>query len=194
MGTHGNEIREPAARIVVTVVPAEGRAVRRAAARLRPLARRYRGTVLEDKGTSISFHVRCLAPGLQHEALATARRLLNGGRERRMLRPSGGKKVWESHPRSSRGKRGAGQMLMRRWHGIRWRDRAFPIYIGDDRTDRSALAYVRSGGLAAWIPSEGIPDGAPFLLAGPREVERFLALLLRRIEQGGEGGTRRQAL
>jgi trehalose 6-phosphate phosphatase len=132
--------------------------------RLRQLATRLPGTILEDKGLSVALHYR-QAPHLESEVHGETRAIVRslGGRivllEGRMvveLRLEGANKA----------------DAIREFLGETPFKGRRPIFIGDDVTDQRALEEVeRIGGLSVAV---GDRVGAMLRVSGPRDVHVFL--------------------
>ena len=120
----------------------------RAHARLAPHEARYPGLWLEDKGVSLSIHLRELGPGARREV----RRDL--GRLRARLEPSlhviDNRLDIELVPKAVAGKGAAVCRLLSAPRLVE----ALPVYFGDDLSDEPAFDAVRSG-IAVLVGSRG---------------------------------------
>jgi trehalose 6-phosphate phosphatase len=63
------------------------------------------------------------------------------------------------------------------------RPSAYPIYIGDDRTDEDAFRALEQHGIGILVTEEPRPTAASYSLGNPAEVERFLRELVARISR-----------
>ncbi len=134
--------------------PVDAASVEMARARLKALAQRLPGTLIEDKGESVSLHYR-QAPDAADAALAEARVVEAESRGRLRLLP--GKMVVELVPAGfDKGKAVARLMEMPPFAG------RTPVFVGDDVTDEAGFAVVnRLGGLSVRIgPAEQTGAGA----------------------------------
>lgn len=171
-GNHGLEIRGPGVSFLHPEAAGARPALDRVKKEWTALLPRFRGTLVEDKGLSVTFHYRRVHPSLaeeaRNEALAAARRT----GEKEELRMTGGKMVVEVRPSVQWGKGEALRYLLGRW-GYR-RDSDLAVVIGDDETDRDMFAPVRSRGLAVFVGSGKAPAEANGRLRGPAEVRGLL--------------------
>jgi len=144
--------------------PVDAAKIDRARMQLHRLSASLPGTIVEDKGPSVALHYR-QAP--QHEELARrgARAIAReAGDEFHLLE---GRKVLELRPD------GADKAdAVRAFLGEPPFAHSRPIFVGDDVTDRAALAEVeRAGGLSVAV---GDRVQGMIRVAGPREVRAFL--------------------
>jgi len=139
---------------------------------------------IEDKGLSFVVHYR----GATNPAMRRARSLLQEYLASRAsaLRVLEGKKVWEVLPREAQGKgKAVKDVLAEMPKGV------LPIYIGDDTTDESAFAQLKTG-LTIRV---GIrkPTRAKYALRDPAEVKQFLSRLeIELTENAGAARTGRE--
>jgi trehalose 6-phosphate phosphatase len=171
-GNHGLEVAGPGFRFrhpeAVTARPGLLEA-KKAWAGLLP---RFPGALVEDKGLSVTFHYRQVAPPLQEKArrgaLSAAKRIGDAG----LLKITGGKKVVEVRPPVAWGKGDALKYLLDRWEYRRGAD--LVVALGDDETDRDMFAPVHSSGLAVFVGRGSAPPEATGHLRGPAAVRDFL--------------------
>jgi trehalose-phosphatase len=172
-GFHGLEIDSPHASFVHPDAAAAAAAMKAIAARVAPSIRRLPGVFIEDKGLSIALHYREAEPAHRVVAesvfLDAARSDLAAG-----LRLLPGACVLELLPDTSWNKGAAVEWIFDRVQGEEGRP-VFPVYVGDDVTDESALAAVRSRGIG--VAASPRVSGGEFRVNGPAEVERLLAVL-----------------
>ena len=97
----------------------------------------------------------------------------------RELRRINGKKVYELLPDID-------------WHkgkAVLWlletleleRGKAFPIFIGDDRTDEDAFSALEKRGVGILVSEQPQVTAASYWLNNPEEVERFLRALIENV-------------
>jgi trehalose 6-phosphate phosphatase len=131
-GQHGLERRDARGVLARHVVPAETLA--HARARLRTIAARHAGLMLEDKGLSIALHYRA-APYLETEMLAAVHAIAAGLDADYVVQP--GKFVVELRPAGA--DKGAAIESFMNEPPFRGRT---PVFIGDDATDEHGFAVV----------------------------------------------------
>lgn len=162
-GVHGLERRDAQGHWQL-IAPYDTGAIDRARERLRQLADRIPGTLLEDKGVAIAVHYR-RAPHAERELLRESRAIeQETGGALSLLK---GRKVFELLPGSTTKADAIRAFLAEPpFAGRR------PIFLGDDITDAGALEEVkRVGGLAIAV---GDRVDAMMRLSGPRDVRVFL--------------------
>ncbi len=124
--------------------------LRAAAKVLGAVEARYEGLVMEDKGATLSLHYRQL-PGVQVEALMKELdNELAPFKERGLVRVTGGKKVVELRPDVDWNKGRAVEWILGREPFIS----TYPVYIGDDETDRDGFRAVRGIGASVYVGAE----------------------------------------
>ena len=138
-------------------------AIAQARNRLRQLADRLPGTILEDKGMAVALHYR-RAPMHEDRIRSAARAIARSPGRLVVLE---GRMVIELRPRGSSKADAIREFLVESpFMGRR------PIFLGDDVTDQEALEEVqRAGGLSVAVGDrvKGI-----LRLTGPRDVRNFL--------------------
>jgi trehalose 6-phosphate phosphatase len=142
--------------------PADAASVEMARSRLMALARRLPGTLIEDKGESVSLHYR-QAPNAAEAAQAEARAIEAESQGRLRLLP--GKMVVELVPAGfDKGAAVARLMEMPPFAG------RIPVFVGDDVTDEAGFSVVNQlGGLsvrigqAARTEAQAVLDDVPAL-------------------------------
>ena len=135
-------------------------------------AGRYRGSLVEDKGMSITFHYRQVAAVLQEKARLAAREEAEKFAASGKIRITAGKKVVEVRPPVAWGKGDALRHLLRHWRHRREKD--LVVALGDDETDRDMFGPAREEGLAIFVGRGEPPTEATARLPGPAAVARFI--------------------
>lgn len=148
----------------------------RAGSRLRPIARRYPGCLVEVKGPDLSVHFRRVASRRVPDLLRKARRAVRGlGFEERP-----GKRVLEFRPLRS-GDKGTALVRLAERLAPGWSRTGFCLFVGDDRTDEDAFrAARRLGSRAVTVKIGPGPTQARFRTQRRAEVARLLGRLARR--------------
>ncbi|MBI3988618.1 MAG: trehalose-phosphatase [candidate division NC10 bacterium] len=175
-GNHGLEIEGPGLCFVHPEAEAARPFLVEAKRRLTEIATDFPGAILEDKGLTLSFHVRPLPEDLRAKAKARAEEVLAPFLASGHLWRTEGKLVLEIRPPVAWDKGSAVRLLMER-SKIKG---AYPLvfYVGDDETDEVAFAAVGEEGLAIFVGLRHDTGKARYVLDGPEEVERFLEQLL----------------
>jgi trehalose-phosphatase len=135
-------------------------------------AARYRGSLVEDKGMSITFHYRQVGASLQEEARRAAEAEAEKFAAAGKIRITSGKKVVEVRPPVAWGKGDALRHLLRHWRYGRERD--LVVALGDDETDRDMFGPAGEEGLAIFVGRGEAPPEATARLPGSAAVARFI--------------------
>ena len=181
-GNHGLEIEGPGVRFVNPL-----------AEELRPILRvlhqvlsravaPVRGTLVEDKGLTLSVHYRLVAEDKADEVKNIFERIVATARSLGKVRTTAGKKVYEVRPEVDWDKGKAIKLLMKRFGKGGRRSGLFPVYMGDDLTDEDGFrAIERYGdGLSIFVGGENTDSAASYCLRSPEEVQEFLRRLRER--------------
>ncbi len=136
------------------------------------IARSYRGVILEDKKRTLSLHYRLLDARSSKGFLGRIREQTREAVSRGFLRITEGKKVIEIRPRVEWDKGKVVAWLLDR---VPFRS-TFPIYMGDDETDKDAFREVRGVGCSIFVGGSG-GGGADYYLRSQGEVKKFLRWL-----------------
>ena len=97
----------------------------------------------------------------------------------RELRRIDGKKVYELLPDIDWNKGKAVLWLLETLELER--GKAFPIFIGDDRTDEDAFSALEKRGVGILVSEQPQVTAASYWLNNPEEVERFLRALIENV-------------
>jgi trehalose-phosphatase len=104
--------------------------------------------------------------------------------ERRRLKKSSGKKIYEVQPDLEWNK---GKALFWLLDALEMKiSRTFPIYIGDDTTDEDAFQAIKTKGLGIVVMEQNRKSEADEMLNNTEEVETWLRRLVRVLK--GEQG------
>lgn len=133
---------------------------------------RYRGSLVEDKGMSATFHYRQVASSLQEKACRAAREEAEKFAVAGRIRITYGKKVVEIRPPVAWGKGDALRHLLRHWRHGRRGD--LVVALGDDETDRDMFGPAREEGLAIFVGRGAAPPEATARLPDAAAVTRFI--------------------
>ena len=134
---------------------------------------RVPGVLLEDKGLTIALHFRLAkreaALKAKREFIQIAGRYWDQGAPLEILQ---GKEVLEIKPVGVHKGEAVAFLLDRYGQG------AFPVYLGDDVTDKAAFESLRRRGLTIVITDAPRPTAATYYLRDPAEVYGFLQKLV----------------
>ncbi len=174
-GNHGLEIKGQGIGFHSFVSEEAKAAVRRVKDILDETCLHLPGVLLEDKGSTLSFHYR-MSPEQDVAFIKAAfKEAVRLPFEEGKIRLVEGKKVFEVRPALDWDKGKAVLWLLKK--GLLGNDRAvIPIYIGDDTTDRDAFRVLKGHGISVWVGKDEIPE-ADYFLEDTNEVLRFLELL-----------------
>jgi trehalose-phosphatase len=148
---HGMEIRSAAFEMDYDMGGERRAELKQAALVLRGIEARYDGLVMEDKVSTLSLHYRLLANELEQEFIKELDGLLSPFKERGLVRVTGGKKVIEVRPNVEWNKGRCVEWILGR-EGFA---STYPVYIGDDETDRDGFRAVRAIGASVYVGEQG---------------------------------------
>lgn len=131
---------------------------------------------LERKHFSVAAHYRNVS---EHDAVKVAQAVDAVGTRHRQLRRINGKKVYELLPDIDWNKGKAVLWLLETLELER--GKAFPIFIGDDRTDEDAFSALGKRGIGILVSEQPQVTAASYCLTNPEEVEHFLRVLTKNI-------------
>ncbi len=171
-GNHGLEIDSPDFSMLFDPGPWIQGELARLSRSLDGLSKMFPGTLLEDKGLSLSLHYRLLDPallaGFERAFSDASSAALEGGR----VYLSRSKMAFEIKASVKWDKGQAVLWLLERprFSGT------FPLYIGDDETDMDAYRAIRENGISVHVGHE--TDEAQYHLNAQAEVKAFLEMAL----------------
>jgi trehalose-phosphatase len=134
------------------------------------------GAQLERKHFSVAAHYRNVN---ESDASGIAQAVDAVARKHRELRKINGKKVYELLPDIDWNKGRAVLWLLEALELER--GKAFPIFIGDDRTDEDAFSALKERGAGILVSEQPQVTAANYWLRNPEDVERFLQELIVRL-------------
>ena len=173
VGNHGYEIEGPGISYRHPHVADHRARIERASARLASMD--IDGTQVEQKGATVAFHVRRVAPAQRGEAVRRALAIFR----HEGLRVLVGNQVVEGRPPLDWHKGQAVLHVLRERHGTEWPSRVRALYIGDDATDEDAFRSLRGIGRSVQVGAgrDGGTVTADFLLPDPAAVLQVLRWL-----------------
>ena len=134
------------------------------------------GAQLERKHFSVAAHYRNVN---EKDAVAVAQAVDAVAARHHELRQISGKKVYELLPDIDWNKGKAVLWLLETL--ALERGKAFPIFIGDDRTDEDAFSALKERGVGILVSEEPQATAASYWLKNPEEVESFLQKIAGRL-------------
>ncbi|PIQ84749.1 MAG: trehalose-phosphatase [Candidatus Omnitrophica bacterium CG11_big_fil_rev_8_21_14_0_20_63_9] len=182
IGNHGLEMSGPSVRFVHPGARRARPVLRRIAGQLRRALRDVPGSLVEDKGLSLSVHWRRVRPSDVEQFYRKLKNVLAPWVRRRAVRVARGKRVVEIRPPVVWHKGSAVEWLMKRSGS----SKSLVIMFGDDRTDEDAFRAVnRCFGISVYVGRRPGGTAARWRLDGPREVR----VTLQRLWGHGHGHT-----
>ena len=165
-GNHGLEWSSEGTTHRVRIPVIARRALDTVRARLRSVARDYKGIYFEDKARSLSLHYR-RSPRAKHAAIRAE--VTNAIREAGSLRVVEGIYVINIVPALRRDK---GTATREMYATLAGRKKPVPVFIGDDVTDEDAFRVLRKGITIKVGASDA--SAAQYYFKSRREVDGFL--------------------
>jgi len=140
--------------------------------------RGVKGVFVEDKGLTLSVHYR-LAEGSEIDKVEHAfSRITDPLHVTGQIRITRGKKVYEIRPPVDWNKGRAVSWLMARLRQMKGKERALPVYLGDDLTDEDGFKIVEQNrGISVFVGEEDVRTEARYFLKSPHEVTELLRML-----------------
>jgi len=132
------------------------------------------GVIVEDKGLTLSVHVR----QTPHPLVETVRVSAYEEAERLGLVVRAGKRVYELRPPVRWDKGTAVRWMLDRELGSQWLKRAAVIYAGDDRTDEDAFLALPDPAITVKVGAGTQPTAAAFAVRDTSEMVQFLWALV----------------
>jgi len=179
-GSHGFDIEGPGVRHEHPLAREGAAKLRDAADEIAHETLGIAGVQLEPKRFALAVHYRRVSEG----DVAAVRGAVEHALARHPgLRLSEGKKVLDLQPDIPWDKGRAVLWLLQALQLDQ--EGVMPLYIGDDLTDEDAFRALAQRGIGIAVQEEHRRSAARFTLRNPAEVQIFLALLSRTIEQPG---------
>jgi trehalose-phosphatase len=139
---------------------------------------RHRASVwVEDKGLTLTVHVRGMPPASRRAVQEQVVRLVRPALETRRLALRKGTAVVEVRPHVWWDKGEAVRWLVEYMRGERPATCPPVIYIGDDETDEDAFRAVRREGLGIVVGEDWLFSAAHYAVASVEQTAQFLAVL-----------------
>jgi trehalose-phosphatase len=178
-GNHGLEIEGPDLKYVSREAEMARSLTKNLAGKLAVALGDISGTIVEDKGLSLSVHYRLVKKGEEKavseifESVTSA--LLKEGK----IRITTGKKVFEVRPPIDWNKGKAIQKIAGEIMSALNLKQALTVYLGDDNTDEDAFKVLHSPeGWSIFVGGENPSSAAEYYLDSPAEVSEFLSRIV----------------
>ena len=175
VGNHGIEIEGPWLKFVHPAAEAMRPIMRHLHSTLSKALAGFEGTLVEDKGLTLSVHYRLVAEERVSEVKRICEESVGGPRSEGKVRTTAGKKVCEIRPGVIWDKEDSVILLLSRWTSSAGQTSKFTLFLGDDSTDESSFKLVdKHGGVSVFVGDSGSVTAARYFLRSPDEVAIFL--------------------
>jgi len=178
VGNHGLELQGPKLRYINPAARMSRPLLKRIARQLRGVLRPIAGAWVEDKGLTLAVHHRRVKPQDKLAVRNLFYEVIRTYRERRRVRVTAGKEVFEVRPPVRWTKGTIVQWLLARRDALLAGATILPIYIGDDQTDEDAFNALKGRGISIAVGGSNPLTRAQYQVRSSNEVLRFLRLLL----------------
>jgi len=189
-GNHGLEIdipgdkKWPSTRFCHPEAIASKKKIHQLAGKLQHGFSGTRGVLIEDKGLTLTLHYRSVLPALHEAVFKTFNEIVQPFQDGNRISVSRGKMCLEVRPDIDWGKADAMQWILnlyqKRCDGMAF----FPVYMGDDETDKPAIALAHKKGISLFKDDgRGIARRVPnveatYHVASHEEIIRFMQYLI----------------
>ncbi|MDO8729796.1 MAG: trehalose-phosphatase [Candidatus Omnitrophota bacterium] len=190
VGNHGLELEGPNLRYVNPMAKKCRPVLRRIVRRLKEAVAPIPGAWIEDKGFTLTLHFRQAAPAGKKLARGLFQGVVRPYREKKQVRITAGKEVFEVRPPVRWTKGTAVSWLLDRRAALS-PGPVLPIYIGDDLTDEDAFRALGKRGISVAVGAGNPLTRAQYRVRSPAEVGSFLRRLLLISERSADRAGRR---
>ncbi len=167
-GNHGFDIKGPGVSMVHPEAEAAMPLIAKAGQKLSERLGAVPGSLIEEKGFSVSVHYRLVEDRYVPEVEDAVTEAVRDNAKLRLMR---GKKVFEILPAVNWDKGKAVRWIMDVL-GLSW-ETVSVIYIGDDVTDENAFRMIRTRGTGVSVSGKIRESAADFRISSPEEVKRL---------------------
>ncbi len=137
------------------------------------------GTIVENKGLTLSVHYRVVAPDQVDLVKNIFDDIVQPLKQKGRIRVTYGKMVHEVRPPLDWDKGKAVEYFIGRTEEVQGTQDILPFYLGDDVTDESAFQTMQDrGGVSIFVGGGDHATQASYSLDSTLEVQRFLTLVL----------------
>jgi len=190
VGNHGLELEGPKLLYVNPTAKKCRPVLRRIARRLKEAVSSIPGAWIEDKGFTLTLHFRKAAPAGKKLARGVFHGVVRPYREKKQVRITAGKEVFEVRPPVRWTKGTAVSWLLARRAALS-PGPVLPVYIGDDLTDEDAFRALGTRGISVAVGAGNPLTRAQYRVRSSSEAVRFLRRLLREWKLRAERGADR---
>jgi trehalose 6-phosphate phosphatase len=178
-GNHGLEIEGPGLKYVSREAATARTLIKVLAGELAAALGNISGTIVEDKGLSLSVHYRLVRKGEEKTVAEIFQRVTGTWRDEGKIRITTGKKVFEVRPPIDWNKGKAVEKIAVEIKSALKLKQALTIYLGDDNTDEDAFKVLRRPeGWSIFVGGKNTASAAEYYLDSPAEVAEFLTRML----------------
>jgi len=178
-GNHGLEIEGPDLKYISREAETARALIRDLAGELAAALGDISGTIIEDKGLSLSVHYRLVEEGEEKAVAETFHRITGTLLEEGKIRITTGKKVFEVRPPIDWNKGKAIEKIASEITTALNLKQTLNVYLGDDNTDEDAFKVLRRPeGWSIFVGGENPASAAEYYLDSPSEVAEFLLRML----------------
>jgi trehalose-phosphatase len=177
VGNHGAEIEGPKIKFESPISPRCRAILEHIKTDLEKKLSSIKGTILEDKGLSLSVHFRLVDKSQIPQVKAIVHECAILYLVRSKIKIKSGKMVLEIRLPLEWDKGKVVLWLLARQKFAISEKSFIPIYIGDDKTDEDAFKALKNKGLTIFV-GEPKPSHARYYLKNSREVTQFLERIL----------------
>ena len=174
-GNHGLEIEGPGLKYISREAEIARTMITELAEKLAEALNCISGTIIEDKGLSLSVHYRLVKEG-EEKAVAEIFRSITGALlDEGKVRITTGKKVFEVRPPINWNKGKAVEKITGEIKTALNLKDSLSVYLGDDNTDEDAFKVLhRPEGWSIYVGGENPDSVAEYYLDSPAEAAEFL--------------------
>ena len=178
-GNHGLEIEGPGLKYVSREAETARLLIKDLAGELATALGDVSGTIIEDKGLSLSVHYRLVKDGEEKAVADIFQRVTGALLDQGKIRTTTGKKVFEVRPPIDWNKGKAVEKIASEITATLNLKQTFAVYLGDDNTDEDAFKVLRRPeGWSIFVGGENPSSAAEYYLDSPSEVAGFLSRML----------------
>jgi trehalose-phosphatase len=160
-GNHGLEIEMGRHRFIHPKAVACKKEIKQFARGLKKQFLETTGVLIEEKGLTLTFHYRLVSPSKRKSVCNLFYDYFKTFPHASLLTVRSGKMSLEIRPNIDWEKKDAILWILERYKKRFPEQKVIPIYIGDDETDRSALAMIKKIGISIAV---GVPISATYFL------------------------------
>ena len=179
-GNHGLEIQGPGIKFSAPGTAEIKKTMSSIAKELRKESRKIKGTIIENKGLTVSVHFRMVKRSQAGDVEEVLKKVTTPYVSKKEIMVTSGKKIWEVRPPVKWDKGKTALFLIEKKR--KTTKKILPVYLGDDRTDEDAFKAIGKGGICVFVGRTG-RSAAPYYLKGIAEVCGFI----RRISETKKG-------